>query len=304
MIDRWVAMNHETGMGAFVSDPRINGRYSRLLEFAEELEADIRMMVRLRRDNAKASDDVLSLLIGANELEKKVADDELIGHVALLFGAAHLTTAHTLTWTLFLLAQHPAIMRDLHREIIGTMRGDCPTFDEINRMPLTERVIKESMRILPASSYSQRLCAQPTMLGDVPVNRGTPVIFSQYVTHHMPEIYPEPEAFRPDRWQGAPANPYAYLPFGAGAKMCIGAPLAMTTLRTVLPAILRRYRLSVVPGSRIDGRIVATMLGPTTPVPMTIASQDGQFTSCPVTGNIHSMVRLEESGFARIRRAA
>ena len=230
-----------------------------------------------------------------------MTDDELIGHVALLFGAAHLTTAHTLTWTLFLLAQHPAIMRDLHHEIVSTMDGDCPTFDEINRMPLTERVIRESMRILPASSYSQRLCAEPTMLGDVPVNRGTPVVFSQYVTHHMPEVYPEPEMFRPDRWHGGPANPYAYLPFGAGSKMCIGAPLAMTTLRTVLPAILRRYRLSVVPGSRIDGKIVATMLGPTTPVPMIIANQDGQFASCPVTGNIHSMVRLEDTGFARIR---
>jgi cytochrome P450 len=304
MIDRWVAMNHETGMGAFVSNPELNDRYDRLLSFADKLEADIREMVRLRRENPKPADDVLSLLIRANELENTVSDEELIGHVALLYGAAHLTTAHTLTWTLFLLAEHPAIMRQLHQEIVATMRGDCPTLDELNRMPFTERVLKEAMRILPASSYSQRICAEPTMLADVPLNRGTPIVFSQYVTHHMPELYPEPESFRPERWTGGFVSPYAYLPFGAGAKMCIGAPLAMMTLRTVLPAILKKFRLSIVAGCEINGKIVSTMLGPTTPVPVLVARQDGQFHASPVTGNIHSMVRLPDAAETRLRRAA
>jgi cytochrome P450 len=304
MIDRWVAMNHETGMGAFVSDPRINGRYDRLLAFAEELEGDVREMIRLRRANPKPADDVLSLLIRANEMGNRVTDEELIGHVALLYGAAHLTTAHTLTWTLFLLAQHPAIMRDLHREIAETMQGDCPTYSEMNRMPVTERILKESMRILPASSYSQRICAEPTMLGNVPLNRGTPVVFSQYVTHHSPELYPEPESFWPDRWLDGPVSPYAYLPFGAGAKMCIGAPLAMTTLRTVLPSIFKRYRLTVVPNSEVNGKIVSTMLGPTGAVLMHIAHQDGRFQSSPVSGNIHSMVCLQQLTQPQLRRAA
>jgi cytochrome P450 len=304
MIDRWVAMNHETGMGAFVSDPRINGRYDRLLAFAEALETDVRGMIHLRRGNPKPADDVLSLLIRANEMGNRVTDEELIGHVALLYGAAHLTTAHTLTWTLFLLAQHPAVMRDLHREIDETMQGDCPTFSEINRMPVTERVLKESMRILPASSYSQRICTEPTMLGNVPLNRGTPVVFSQYVTHHIPELYPEPESFWPDRWLDGPVSPYAYLPFGAGAKMCIGAPLAMTALRTVLPSILKRYRLTVVPNSEVNGKIVSTMLGPTGPVLMHVAHQDGRFQSSPVTGNIHSMVCLQQLTQSSLRRAA
>jgi cytochrome P450 len=303
MIDRWVAMNHDTGMGAFVSDPRINGRYDRLLSFAEELEVHVREMIRLRRENAKPADDVLSLLIRANEQGKQVTDEQLIGHVTLLYGAAHLTTAHTLTWTLFLLAQHPEVMRDLYREIVETMEGDCPTFSEINRMPVTERVLKESMRILPASSYSQRVCSAATMLRNVPLTRGTPVVFSQYVTHHMAELYAEPESFRPDRWLNGPASPYAYLPFGAGAKMCIGAPMAMTTLRTVLPSILKRYRLTVAAGSEINAKIVSTMLGPTTAVPMHIAHQDGRFHSSPVSGNIHSMVLLQQ-GTQHLRRAA
>ncbi len=247
---------------------------------------------------------MLSLLIRASEFDHKVSAEEMIGHVALLYGAAHLTTANTLTWTLFLLAQHPTIMRQLHREITDVMQGDCPTYEEMTRMPFTERVLRESMRILPASSYSQRICAVPTMLRNVPLNRGTPVVFSQYVTHHMPELYPDPEVFRPDRWLEGAVSPYAYLPFGAGAKMCIGAPLAMQTLRTMLPSILKRYRLTVVPGAEINGRIVSTMLGPTTPVPMRIARQDGRFESSPVIGNIHSMVFLQDATPTRLRRAA
>ena len=304
MIDRWVEMNHQTGMGAFVSDPEINDRYAELLDFANSLEDEIRTMVALRRASHKAGDDVLSLLIRASEFDHKVSAEEMIGHVALLYGAAHLTTANTLTWTLFLLAQHPTIMRQLHREITDVMQGDCPTYEEMTRMPLTERVLRESMRILPASSYSQRICAVPTMLRNVPLNRGTPVVFSQYVTHHMPELYPDPEVFRPDRWLEGAVSPYAYLPFGAGAKMCIGAPLAMQTLRTMLPSILKRYRLTVVPGAEINGKIVSTMLGPTTPVPMRIARQDGRFESSPVIGNIHSMVFLQDATPTRLRRAA
>ncbi len=303
MIDRWVEMNHEAGMGAFVSHPLLNERYEKLLSFAVELEAEIRTLIRTRREDPKPAGDVLSLLIRANETEKKVTDDELIGHVALLFGAAHLTTAHTLTWTLFLLAQHPPVMRALHDEIRQTVDGDCPPVDALARMPVTDRVLKESMRILPASSYSQRVCAAPTRLGNVALARGTPVVFSQFVTHHMPELYPEPERFLPDRWINASVSPYGYLPFGAGAKMCIGAPLAMMTLRTVLPTILKRYRLRVVPGCEINGKIVSTMLGPTTPVPMVIADQDGAFQSSPVTGNIRRMVHFDPAD-SRLRRAA
>jgi cytochrome P450 len=169
---------------------------------------------------------------------------------------------------------------------------------------VTERVLKESMRILPASSYSQRICAEPTMLGNVPLNRGTPVVFSQYVTHHSPEIYPEPESFCPDRWRDGPVSPYAYLPFGAGAKMCIGAPMAMTTLRTVLPSILKRFRLTVVANSEVNAKIVSTMLGPTGAVLMHVAHQDGRFQSSPVTGNIHSMVCLQQLTESHLRRAA
>ncbi len=303
MIDRWVGLNHETGIGAFIADGRYVDNYDRLLDLAAELEVDVQQMIDLQRSNPTPGHDVLSLLIRAHGEEGRISNEQLIGHVALLFAAAHLTTAHSFTWTLFLLAQHPSIMRPLYDEITGTVSSDAPTPDEVGQLPLLERVLKESMRVLPASGYSQRICAESVDLGPFRLSRGTPVVFSQFITHHLPRLFPDPEAFRPDRWQEISPSPYAYLPFGSGPRMCLGGPLAMMTLKTALPMILKKYRLGLVPGAEINGKIVSTMLGPTTTVPMIVSEPDGRFEAAPVTGNIHTMVDLRETPALR-RKAA
>ncbi len=294
MIDRWVHMNHETGMGAFVSDTRLTDNYERLLGLAEKLEEDVKQLIEMRRSGERLGNDVLSLMIRANEQDGFINDDQLTGHIALMFGAAHLTTAHTLTWTLFLLAQHPSVMRTVFEELNSSRSSATPTADEVAEMPITERVIKESMRVLPASSYSQRIAAEPAELGPLKLSPGTPVVFSQFITHHLPELFPNPDRFEPDRWRTIAPSPYAYLPFGAGPRMCIGAPMAMMILKTALPMILKRFRLSVVPGAEISSKVISTMLGPTTSVPMQVSPADGQFQSSPVTGNIRTLVELPE----------
>lgn len=303
MIDRWVHLNHRMGIGAFISDSSFTDQYDELLAYAADLEVEIQKMIDLRRSSIETGTDVLSLLIRAHEDEGRLNDEELIGHTALLFGAAHLTTAHSLTWTLFLLAQHPSVMRQVYEELQTELDGPSPTLEQTARMPVLERAIKESMRVLPASGYSQRINSQDVELGPFRLSRGTPVVFSQFITHHLPELFPDPEAYTPDRWLNVSPSPYAYLPFGAGPRMCIGGPMAMLTIKTVLPTILKRYRLSVVPNSEINGRIISTMLGPTTPVPMQIEPQDGRFEASPVSGNIHTMVELRETP-GHARRAA
>lgn len=295
MIDRWVHLNHRTGMGAFVSDPMFLQNYKQLLDLAERLEGEIQRMIDLRRADARASNDVLSLLIRAHDEEGLLNDHKLIGHVALLFGAAHLTTAHTFTWTLFLLAQHPGAARQLETELRTAVAGDAPTPEEAAALPVLDRVLKESMRILPASGYSQRITAQEVQLGPFRLPSGAPLVFSQFVTHHLPELYERPEQFRPERWSRIAPSPYAYLPFGNGPRMCIGGPLAVMILKTALPMILKRFRLAVVPGAEINGNIISTMLGPTTPVPMRLHPPDGRFEAAPCVGNIQRMVDLREA---------
>lgn len=305
MIDHWVHLNHEVGIGAFISRPELVTRYDELLEFAGHLEAEILELLSARRQAARTQPghDMLSLLLQAHDEQGRLSDDELVGQAALMFGAAHLTTAHSLTWTLFLLAQHPEVMATLHHELQRELAGGFPSVEDTERLTYLEWVIKESMRILPASAYSQRITAQPVRLGPFDLACTSTVIFSQFMTHHRADLYPEPELFRPERWERLAPSPYAYLPFGAGPRMCIGGPLAMLILKMVLPTILQRFKLCSVPFSEVSGKVISTMLSPTSPVLMRIDAQDGVFTAAPVVGNIHTLVQLRETE-RRLRRAA
>jgi cytochrome P450 len=298
-IERWVVMNHQVGMGALVPNDVFSQGYEQLLAHAEKLEADIQEMIRRRRSDPKPGHDVLSILIRTHDEQGGLSDQELIGQAAILFAAAHLTTANTLTWTLFLLAQHPSVMHELWRELNDSDGRATPNMVHGEGATLMERVIKESMRVLPASSYLHRYNTVPIDLGPFHLPRGSTVIFSQYMTHHLPDIYPEPEHFRPDRWTHISPTPYEYLPFGSGPRMCIGGPMSMMNLKLTLPKILRRFRLKVVPRLTIHGKVISTMLTPSTPMSMQIFAADGNFESSPVFGNIHEMVRLVEVPRAR-----
>ncbi len=303
LIDEWAHMNHQVGMGVLVSNRQITERYQDLLDHAERLEANLRLMIDRRRSE-EPGDDVLSLMIHARDNEGGITDDELIGHAALLFGAAHLTTAHTLTWTLFLLAQHPSVARDVDAEIkAATFASDVPTPQESSGLKMLERALKESMRCLPASTYLSRMTREPVEMGPLKLPGGSAVIFSQYMTHHLPRLYEAPDEYWPERWNSIAPSPYEFMPFGSGPRMCIGAMLAMQTLMATLPALLRRFRFSIVPDSTICGETISTMLGPVTPVPALLCPPDGRFESVPVAGNIHDLVRLREMPHP-IRRAA
>lgn len=302
MLDPWVELNHQLGLAALLPADDFMPRYEDLLSLAERLEARILDLVRLRRDAGMLGTDLLSQLIRVHDETGGITSEQLIGHVALLFGAAHMTTANTLGWTLFLLAQHPDVMRPLFRELqAGEYDQPLAAFDSV-KGSLLDRVLRESMRLLPASSYSQRSNSVPVELGPLSLAKNSVVVFSQFMTHHRPDLYPNPETFDPDRWLTISPTPYEYLPFGAGPRLCLGAPLALFTLKTILPLILKRFRLSVVASSDITGRVVSTMLNPIHGLPMEVAAPDGRFATSPVCGNIHTLVDLPAA--AHERRAA
>ncbi|MCI0379261.1 MAG: cytochrome P450 [Gemmataceae bacterium] len=294
--ERWVTLNHEIGMGALVADTGIAQNYDRLLHEAEGLEKLIQRMIELRRNASALSNDVLSLLIRArDDAGQGLSEAELIGQAAVLFGAAHLTTANSLTWTLFLLAQHPRVAHELVEELRAELGGQAPTWEQLERLPLLERVIKESMRVLPASGYSQRITTEPVDLGPLPVLAHTVVIFSQFMTHHREDQYPEPERFRPERWLTINPGPYAYMPFANGPRHCLGSYLALMIMKIALPVLLQRFCLQLVPNAAVNGKIVSTMLGPMDGVPVQILPPSAGFRRQPVRGNIHELVDLNDS---------
>jgi cytochrome P450 len=323
MIARWVTLNQDVGAGALVPNDRFIDHYEELLKFAEELEAEILGMIHRRRENKRPGGDVLSLLVQMHDEGGGLSDEELVGQTAVLFGAAHMTTAHSLTWTLLLLAQHPSVLRRLWVELCRSevQHDDCRlriadcglekttsdpkseirnpkslgSFPKGEELSLLDRVIKESMRILPASAYSQRINMVAVRLGPLFLPRGTGIIFTPLVTHHLAEIYPEPEKFLPDRWISLRPSPYAYHPFGAGPRLCIGGPLATAIMRVALGRILSRFRLSVVPGANVGVHVESTMLVPSNGLQMEIQVADGQFASSPIAGNIHELVEFDEA---------
>lgn len=304
-IDRWVRWNHEVGMGAMVSSSRFSDGYDSLLEMAEELEVSVREMFARHRTGTSQQVNILSLLLQAQEADSGMTDDQLVGHVTLLFAAAHLTTAHTLTWTLLLLAQHPQVMQRVRTELDCSSDSETPGFSEIESLTYLDQVIRESMRVLPASSYSQRVCMESVKLGPLRLPPMTPIIFSQYMTHHCPTLYSDPDEFRPERWDSITPTSYEYLPFGAGSRRCIGAPLAMVELRTALTVILRRFHFQLLPGSIINGQVVSTMLGPTAAIPARLMSTEQVPEAVPIAGTIRDLVQLPPVPYpARQRTAA
>jgi cytochrome P450 len=292
LIDRWVRQNHQVGMGALVSSPEFSRRYEELLEMASELESLVQDMFQRQRSAGSSQTNVLSLLLNAQASGHGLADQDLVGQTTLLFAAAHLTTAHTLSWTLFLLSQHPDTLQRLQEELNTHVTSDVPGVKQLENLRFLDCVIRESMRVLPASSYSQRITSEPTEIAGVRLETGTPVIFSQFITHHRHDLYDQPNRFLPERWLHITPSPYEYLPFGAGPRMCIGAPLAMMELRAALAVILRRYNFQIQPDSAVDGRVVSTMLGPTSPIEAVVTAAEQLPTTASVHGSVHELVEL------------
>ncbi len=266
--------------------------YRALQRLSQRIESQIRALIASKRASSAEQLDVLATLIDARDEDgSSMTDDQLIGHAHVLFEAGHETTASALTWTLFLLAQHPKVLADLRDELTGVLRGAQPTVEHLAQLPLLERVIKESMRVLTPVVFMMRLTAEPCTLGPYRLPAGARVIYSQYISHRLPELYSEPAAFRPDRWLSIDPSGYEYIPFGAGPHVCIGAAFAMMELRLVLATILQRHGLEVAPGARIDRQVQLT-LSAKHGVPMQVIPCDQAPRYVEFRGNIHDMVDL------------
>jgi cytochrome P450 len=192
-----------------------------------------------------------------------------------------------------LLSQYPKITGDLVDELNGVLHGDSPAVEQLAQLPLLERVIKESMRLLPPAPVNMRITVDGCELGGYHIPPNTEILASAYRTHRIPELYPEPYVFNPDRWLRIDPSPYEYHAFGAGPRMCIGAPFAMMEIKIILATLLQRYRLQMVPNAAVD-RYFGVTMSPKAGMPMTVQAQDGKFAEGVVSvgGNVREMVTL------------
>jgi cytochrome P450 len=265
--------------------------FRRFLGISRRLDQNIAEL--LHRKNTGAKEEYLfeTLRRAGSRDGGFLSERECVGQALTLFIGAHDAPAAALAWTFLLLAQHPQVAADLLDELDDRLHGEAPTLEQLGQLPLLERVVKESLRILPPVPFAGRVAAVPTQLGPYHLPAGTEVLYSQYVTHRLPELYPQPARFLPDRWARLDPSPYEYLPFGAGPRRCLGASLGMSQIQTVVAMVLQHFRLQLVSGTRVD-RLVRLALQPRGGMPMIVCAQDRQWTRSKTNfrGNVREMV--------------
>jgi cytochrome P450 len=168
--------------------------------------------------------------------------------------AGHETTAHTLSWAFALLHAHPHIAEALTREVHEVAGERELRYEDVARLALSERVVKETLRLYPAAWWGDRVPSSDTVFGDYLVRAHTPVAFSVYVTQRDARFFPQPELFDPDRFlpeRSSQLGAAAFLPFGAGVHMCIGNVFALMEARIILSAVAQRLRVIPVSAPRM-----------------------------------------------------
>ncbi len=196
--------------------------------------------------------DLLSMLmLSRNEDGSAMDDQQLRDEVATLFAAGHETTSNALTWTWYLLSQNPAVEAKLHQELDKVLNGRTPTLEDLRNLPYTQQVIKESMRLFPPVwVLNARIALEEVEIGEYTLPKGSIVFVSPYVMHRLPQYFPDPYAFDPERFtpekeQALPK--FAYFPFGGGVRVCIGNSFAMMEAQLILATIAQEYRLQLQP---------------------------------------------------------
>ena len=131
---------------------------------------------------------------------KSMSEEDLVGHISLLMWGSRDAVANAIVWTLFLLTQHPSIYADVVSEVQAILKGTAPSIDKLNKMPLLESIIKESLRLFPSFPITHRVVGKERDLGGFTLPKRTEIGMSVYHTHRMPELYEDPRKFNPRRW--------------------------------------------------------------------------------------------------------
>lgn len=228
---------------------------------------------RTSQPAATTGDDIISMLLEArSESGKPLTDREIRDEVMTLFLAGHETTALALTWALYALGRNPEAQDRLKAELSEVLGDRLPTVADIPRLPYTDAVVDEVLRLYPSAYAVSREAIRPTTIAGRKLTKRTLALVSIYAAHRSPERFENPDEFRPERWLDGLAKRLpkgAYSPFAEGPRKCIGAAFAMQEAVLVLATIASRVR--VTPESmREVGAIPAVTLRPASPIRMVV----------------------------------
>lgn len=242
--------------GLFLPDWLPTPGNRRYMATVRDLDAVAAHILAERRAPDRRPGDLLSALLQSRDAEGRPLDAQLLrDEVVTLLLAGHETTALALTWTLYLLSRHPKITARVEEEIDKVLGPErLPGAADLGRLRYLGWVIMEAMRLYPPVYILGREAIRDVAIGGYRLSRGTICLMSQWVVHRDPRFFPEPEAFKPERWDAACPRQrprMAYFPFSGGPRICIGQPLAMMEAKLVLATLCQRFRFAATAGPPI-----------------------------------------------------
>lgn len=221
-------------------------------------------LIAERRRSGEPHDDLLDMLLRARDEETGAGlnDRQLRDEMSTIFSAGHETTANALSWTWYLLATHPEVRVRLHDELARVLDGRRPAGDDVPRLTYTQAVFEEALRLYPPAPAVQRRVTAETTLGGYHLPVGSIVLVSIRNIHRHPDFWEEPERFTPDRFlqdETKSRHRLAYLPFGAGSRVCVGSHFALVEGPLLLALIAQQYDLNLVPGHPVEPELTVTL---------------------------------------------
>ncbi|MBL8164677.1 MAG: cytochrome P450 [Anaerolineae bacterium] len=221
--------------------------------YIDELDVLVARIIQSGRAAGHESGNMIAMLAAGIDQPDSVMTERLLrDEVMTVLLAGHESTANGLTWMWYLLTQHPEVQEQLRAEAEAVLEGRPPTVADFKRLTYAENVVKEALRLYPPAWALPREPLEDIALGDYTLKQGSMVIAAPYVIHRDPRFYPQPDAFIPERFDtDQDTSPFAYIPFGAGPRFCVGTAFAQMAMRMVLVRVQQGFRLTLVPGERV-----------------------------------------------------
>jgi len=234
-----------------------------LAEAARNIDACLRDYLAVERDNGFSDSGLVTLLVeGSRAQGNEFSDQDIRDQLLTLFFAGHETSATSLSWIHYLISQHPEARRKLRNEVDSVLGGRAPTATDLDSLLYTEQVINEALRLYSPIHSISRVALEDDTIGGYSIPAGAMIYVSLYATHRLPQFWPDPDRFDPERFAPelvAERPRFAFIPFAAGHRNCIGANMAIAELKIAMALIAQRYELDLAPGHRVVGEAGTTM---------------------------------------------
>jgi cytochrome P450 len=242
----------------------LNGEEKHYSKAIDNSRILLNKLVEDRRKSKDTHDDLLDMLLHSTyeDTGEGMTNKQILAEILIIFAAGHETTANALTWSLYLLDQHPDIKDKLLKEINAVDLPENPGFEHIAQLGYTRQVISEAMRIYPPAWITDRVALEDDKINGVKINKGELVGIFIYGAHHSKELWENPSTFDPERF--SPENKknipaYAYFPFGGGPRLCIGQQFAWTEMILAMYLLLKAFNFKLAKDQQIDVEPLITL---------------------------------------------